>query len=409
MLLNGKQTVQKVNKFQQNKHIILILFFLLIPNIVLGADNALGSDEVLLKLQSGISSWLPTIKRVCLYVFYSLAIMDIVWTFGEKALKGFELGDFLAAIIKKIIYIGIFLFLFNTDLWIKTLYTGFHQLALNVTYINITPSTILDKALSIVGAIIKSMSVMSIGDSLFKIIIGIIVLIAFCLMAIDLLIVYLKFYLLNIICYFAFALGGLSHFKQLGLNPVLAAVKIGIELFLISAFMGLCVNFMIDLIDKEINTDYLMSLLVMALIFCMITKMIPGMIEAVMNGGIGETAGASASFRAVTAASAGIATGIAAGIVAGSSKTARVLNEAKKLNDATGFNEGKRTLSKTAGAFKTAYNEIKEDYKSNFGKTQISESLREKTRKAQASSAEGTISGEKNTNKNDSYTSGIEK
>lgn len=374
--------------------------------MMLGATNVPGSDGILNELKSNISSWLPNVKRVCLYVFYSLAVIDIVWTFGEKALKGFELGDFLAALIKKIIYIGIFLFLFNTDLWIKTLYTGFQQLATNVTYINITPSTILDKAFSIVGAIFKSMSLMSPGDSFLKAIIGVIVLAAFCLMAIDLLIVYLKFYLLNIICYFAFALGGLSHFKQLGLNPVLAAIKIGIELFLISAFMGLCVKLMINIVDKKIDFDYLMSILAMALIFCMVTKMIPGMIEAVMNGGIGETAGASASFRAVAATAAGIAAGVAIG---GSSKTIRALSEANKLNNATGANEGKGKFGKFGNAIKTAYNETKEQHKANFGRTQVSESLREKTRAVQASKAEGTISGDKNNNKNNSYASGVEK
>ncbi|WP_336607578.1 MULTISPECIES: P-type conjugative transfer protein TrbL [unclassified Campylobacter] len=381
---------------------------LLIPNIVLGATNVPGSDSILNELKSNISSWLPNIKRVCIYVFYSLAVIDIVWTFSEKALKGFELGDFLAALIKKIIYIGIFLFLFNTDLWIKTLYTGFQQLATNVTYINVTPSTILDKAFSIVGAIFKSMSLVSPGDSFLKIIIGVIVLAAFCLMAIDLLIVYLKFYLLNIICYFAFALGGLSHFKQLGLNPVLAAIKIGIELFLISAFMGLCVNFMIDLIDENIDFDYLMSILAMALIFCIITKMIPGMIESVMNGSIGETAGASASFRAVTATAAGIATGVAIG---GVSKTISALNEANKLNNITGANEGKGKVGKLRNAFKTAYSETKEQFKANFGKSQVSESLREKTKEVQEAikKAEGTISGDKNNNTNENYASGVEK
>lgn len=374
--------------------------------MVLGATNVPGSDGILNELKSNISSWLPNIKKVCLYVFYSLAVIDIVWTFGEKALKGFELGDFLSALIKKVIYIGIFLFLFNTNLWLDILKMGFNKLATNTTYIEITPATILSKALSIVGAIFDSMDFWSPGDSFLKAIIGVIVLAAFCLMAIDLLIVYLKFYLLNIICYFAFALGGLSHFKQLGLNPVLAAIKIGIELFLISAFMGLCVKFMIDLINAKINIEYLMSILAMALIFCMITKMIPGMIEAVMNGGIGETAGASASFRAVAATAAGIAAGVAIG---GGSKTIRALSEANKLNNATGANEGKGKFGKFGNAIKTAYNETKEQHKANFGRTQVSESLREKTRAAQASKAEGTISGDKNNNKNNSYASGVEK
>lgn len=388
-----------------NKRILIFIFLLLAPNLLFGAVE--NPDGILSTLNSHLSKWIPNIKTVCLYVFYTLVVIDIVWTFGEKALKGFELGDFIATLIKKIMYIGIFLFLFNTDLWLRDILNGFSSLSTQVNSgVKVTPSTILSAGFTTVIKIIKSMD-FDIPLSLLKAISGIIIIIGFVFMAIDLLIVYLKFYLLNIICFFAFALGGLSHFKQLGLNPVLATIKIGIEVFLIQGFMGLA----IVIIDtslaniKKYDAELIMSILAMSVIFCMITKMIPGMIEAVMNGGIGETAGASAGFRAVAATAAGIAAGT---VIGGGSKTIRALSEANKLNNATGANEGKGKLGKFGNAFKTAYNEVKEQHKSNFGKSQVSESLREKTKAAQASKVEGTIGGDKNS-KNESYASGVEK
>ncbi|PVX09594.1 P-type conjugative transfer protein TrbL, partial [Campylobacter jejuni] len=90
---------------------------------------------------------------------------------------------------------------------------------------------------------------LNIAKTLFLLICGLIILFGFLLMAIDLLIVYLKFFLMNVIIYFALALGGLSHFKQIGLNPITTAIKVGIELFMIQGLMGLCIT----IIEKTYN------------------------------------------------------------------------------------------------------------------------------------------------------------
>ena len=65
--------------------------------------------------------------------FLVLVVIDITWTFGKMALSGFEFGEFAATLIKKIITIGVFLFLFNVDYWLKILFDSFSQLATNVS------------------------------------------------------------------------------------------------------------------------------------------------------------------------------------------------------------------------------------------------------------------------------------
>ncbi len=82
---------------------------------------------------------------------------------------------------------------------------------------------------------------------------------------------------MNVIVFFALALGGLSHFKQIGLNPITTAIKVGVELFMIQGLMALCIN-MIDTINNEItqnsSVEIILTILTTALIFCMITKMV---------------------------------------------------------------------------------------------------------------------------------------
>ncbi|EIO0747978.1 P-type conjugative transfer protein TrbL [Campylobacter coli] len=385
-----------------NKLAIIFLIFL-VPNLAFGAENA---DGILSLIRNGILSWTPLIKTACLWVFWTLVVIDLVWTFGLKALSGFEFGDFIATLIKKIMYIGIFLFLFNIDQWLQIIFNSFSQLATSVNNgISITPQNIIEQALNLVGKIIQSMDFWSPGDSILKVVAGVIILIAFVLMAIDLLIVYLKFFLMNVIVFFALALGGLSHFKQIGLNPIMTAIKVGVELFMIQGLMALSIT-MIDVINNEITqkstADVILQILVVALIFCMITKMVPGIIEAVFNGSIGESAGASAGFRAVATMAAGAAAGAAVGAVGAT----RAMNAAKALHLAEGGAGGMDLVKGVAKNLAGAGGEhLRDNLTRGRMPHQMANRLQERLRDIQGKASEGGISA--GTPKQENYQSGI--
>ncbi|EOD9071262.1 P-type conjugative transfer protein TrbL, partial [Campylobacter coli] len=385
-----------------NKLAIIFLIFL-VPNLAFGAENA---DGILSLIRNGILSWTPLIKTACLWVFWTLVVIDLVWTFGLKALSGFEFGDFIATLIKKIMYIGIFLFLFNIDQWLQIIFNSFSQLATSVNNgISITPQNIIEQALNLVGKIIQSMDFWSPGDSILKVVAGVIILIAFVLMAIDLLIVYLKFFLMNVIVFFALALGGLSHFKQIGLNPIMTAIKVGVELFMIQGLMALSIT-MIDVINNEITqkstADVILQILVVALIFCMITKMVPGIIEAVFNGSIGESAGASAGFRAVATMAAGAAAGAAVGAVG----VTRAMNAAKALHLAEGGAGGMDLVKGVAKNLASAGGEhLRDTLTRGRMPHQMANRLQEKLKDIQGKASEGGISA--GTPKEESYQSGV--
>ncbi|MFU9843712.1 P-type conjugative transfer protein TrbL [Campylobacter coli] len=382
--------------------LVLFLCFL-IPNLAFGAESPEGA---LTLIKNGLLSWTPLIKTACLWVFWTLVAIDLIWTFGLKALSGFEFGEFLTTLIKKIIYIGIFLFLFNTDQWLQIIFNSFSQLATNVNNgIDVKPNNIISTAIDVVITILQSASIFSPVQSFFIAISGIIILISFLLMAIDLLIVYLKFFLMNVIVFFALALGGLNHFKQIGLNPIMTAIKVGVELFMIQGLMGICFT-MIGAIANEINQNITIENILIALvtpvIFCMITKMVPGIIEAVFNGSIGESAGASAGFRAVATMAAGAATGAAVGAVG----VTRAMNAAKALHLAEGGAGGMDLVKGVAKNLASAGGEhLRDNLTRGRMPNQMANRLQEKLRDIQGKASEGGISA--GTPKEESYQSGI--
>ncbi|MGI7541375.1 P-type conjugative transfer protein TrbL [Campylobacter coli] len=386
-----------------NKLALVLFLCFLIPNLAFGAESPEGA---LTLIKNGLLSWTPLIKTACLWVFWTLVAIDLIWTFGLKALSGFEFGEFLTTLIKKIIYIGIFLFLFNTDQWLQIIFNSFSQLATNVNNgIDVKPNNIISTAIDVVITILQSASIFSPVQSFFIAISGIIILISFLLMAIDLLIVYLKFFLMNVIVFFALALGGLNHFKQIGLNPIMTAIKVGVELFMIQGLMGICFT-MIGAIANEINQNITIENILIALvtpvIFCIITKMIPGIIEAVFNGSIGESAGASAGFRAVATMAAGAATGAAVGAVG----VTRAMNAAKALHLAEG---GKGGMDLVKGVAKNLASAGAEHLRDNLTKgrmpNQMANRLQEKLKDIQGKTSEGGISS--GSPKEESYQSGI--
>lgn len=381
---------------------LIVFIFILLPNLAFGLENSNGVLEL---LQNGLESWIPLIKTACLWVFWTLVVIDLVWTFSLKALSGFEFGEFVATLIKKVMYIGIFLLLFNTDQWLQIIFDSFSQLATGVSNgIKITPSNIVTSGVEILLSIWESAG-LNLAKTLFLLICGLIILIGFLLMAVDLLIVYLKFFLMNVIVFFALALGGLSHFKQIGLNPITTAIKVGVELLMIQGLMALAINITnsaFEEIAQNLTVDLTLQILVVALIFCMITKMIPGIIEAVFNGSIGESAGASAGFRAVATMAAGAAAGAAVGAVG----VTRAMNAAKALHLAEGGAGGMDLVKGVAKNLAGAGGEhLRDNLTRGRMPHQMANRLQEKLRDIQGKASEGGISA--GTPKQENYQSGV--
>lgn len=392
-----------IMRMNGNKLFAILILCLFAPNLAFGAESAEG---VLSIIRNGLLSWTPLIKTACLWVFWTLVVIDLVWTFGLKALSGFEFGEFVATLIKKVMYIGIFLLLFNTDQWLQIIFNSFSQLATSVNNgIDVKPDNILENAFQIVLIILKSMSLTSPGESFFKVIIGILILVAFAFMAVDLLIVYLKFFLMNVIVFFALALGGLSHFKQIGLNPIMTAIKVGVELFMVQGLMSLCINSIknsFDQLSTEITFGLCLAIFITALIFAFILVMIPGTIEAIFNGGVGESANASAGFRAVATMAAGAAAGAAVGAVG----VTRAMNAAKALHLAEGGAGGMDLVKGVAKNLASAGGEhLRDNLTRGRMPNQMANRLQEKLRDIQGKASEGGISA--GTPKQENYQSGI--
>ncbi|MFA6760275.1 MAG: P-type conjugative transfer protein TrbL [Sulfuricurvum sp.] len=344
----------------------LLIFLLTFTTPIYAIEN---STDILNLVSSGIGSWVPYVKQATLWVFWTLVAIDLTWTFGKMALSGFELGEFLATLIKKIMFIGVIIYLFDVSYWLNNLLSSFSMLSHSASGTSVEPNSIISGAYKIFLSIwdSTSFSVFDTGKSIVILLVGLLTIFAFVLMAIDLVIVYVKFYIMQVVIYFALALGGLEHFRQTALSPILTAIKVGIELFVIQALMGLALTSVENAsttLKENATLEIVIQILIMSMIFAVITKLVPTVVEAVMSGSIGDNSAASSGFKQVAAMAVGGVAGAAATTAANSVGVTRAMAAARDLHDAQGGD--KAFVSTVKGTAKNMANAYKETMAGSF-------------------------------------------
>lgn len=352
---------------------IFLLLALAVPVLAAsGGSQDIQVGNIFDAFQHTLAKWTPAIKRASLYVFWALAGIDLVWTFGFMALKGFEFGEWLSTLIKKILMIGIFMYLYKMNYFIKTIMGGFTALNNQVLQSTaVTPESVVDVAVEIGSTLLNVGGITSMAGVAF-LFSSFIVMICVLFMALDLILAWLKYYMLLPISFFCLALGGLENFRQLAFNPIMTTIKIGVEIFLVTGLIGISIDYInkiADAVKTHASTNLALQAICVAFLCCLATKMVSSLVEAVFSGGIGDRANAGAGFRAVAAAGSaalGTASYVAAkGGLAGIG-VSRTLSAAKALNKAEGTHTGIGSTIK--GAMKGYYGEKKESIVSGLDK-----------------------------------------
>lgn len=305
------------------------------------------AQNVMSVFKTASSSWITKIVPAAMFVFWALVTIDWVISFGYMAIKGTDFAELFYEIIRKVIIIGFFLMLFAMTTWLQTIPKSFSSLANNITSVNIQPDTILEQGIKIVSAVWDGTSIWSPGDSLGLFLAGIIILIAFALMAAELFITLVKLYLLIAGTYLIFSLGGLTYTRSYAINPIIAVIKAGMELFFIKVLMGFSIN-TITVMSSKVGTDNnsIMAMIITSVLIVSLVKMTPGLVESLVTGQLAGNSNAGLGMaKNVAAAGAGAAVGAVAGGIAANS----AINAAKELKD-SGQGSTLGNLAKAAGS-----------------------------------------------------------
>lgn len=328
------------------KILILIFIILFMPDTILAdVDTNNNASNILMVFKNAAAGWTTTILPSALWLFWALVAIDFVLTFGFMAIKGTDFAELFYELIRKIIIIGFFLLLFTFTDWLLTIPDSFAILANSASGVNIAPDTILEQSFIIVKAIWDGIGLSF--ESIGLVLAGIIVLIAFALMAAQLFITIVKIYALMAGAYIVFALGGLTQTRSYAINPIISIIKAGMELFFIKVFLGLSVSTIQNMaVNVGTDNNSVIAMIGISVLLASLVHMVPGMVESLLSGHFaGNSTAGLGTAKVVAAAAVGGAMGVTAGAISGSS----AINAAKELSG-SGQGSTLGNLAKAAGS-----------------------------------------------------------
>jgi len=287
-----------------------VVFFFSINAYAGQLDSSGLLDTLLDNYQQVASTWTTVIGNYANWLFWGLALISMVWTFGLIAMKGGGLQDLLAEIIRFFTVTGFFYYLLNHGPAIsKAIIDSMRELAANAlgTSAGISPSSIVDMAFLILTKISSAASIWSPMISTIMISVAIIVLVVMSLIAINMLIMLVSAWVL---CYAGIILlgfGGSKWTSDITINYLRIVLSIGIQLFTMTLIIGIGQSFIdqyFSLIRDDVpDLNSLIVLLLASIILLVLTNKLPLLLSGVVGG---------ASLQGIGGFGAGMITGAAA-------------------------------------------------------------------------------------------------
>ena len=294
----------------ENKMKILLLILFALPTFLFGDVQPDNQTQSLLDTFSTSSAlWRDGIIPAARYLFYTLTLIDLVLEFGMLAIKeGLTFDTVIAALVKRVLLIGFFLLLFDNPAWLKAIASSFLELGTRAGGVNIDVDNVFKYGIDVVNKLWDGISLFKVGDSLALVFAGLILIVCFALMAAQMAVTMVKMYGLLAVAPLVFSLVGLSHTRSLAYNPIIAIIKVGMELLFIKLYLALTLTKITDF-STNVGTDNFSVLTVVGVSVLMvcIVQMIPGMVSSILDGSLGGN----------STAGVGVASSVAGGMLGG--------------------------------------------------------------------------------------------
>lgn len=296
------------------------------------ATNSAIYENVLDRYQIASREWASIILVHATRLFWTLALISMVWTFGMMALRRADIGEFFAEFVRFIIFTGLFWWLLlNGPNFGATIIASLRQIGGEATRLgpNLSPSSVVDIGFDIFFVTLDLFSLSSPVMSFTGIFLGFGVLALLALVAVNMLILLVSGWVLLYGGVFFLGFGGARWTSDLAISYYKTVLGVATSLFAMVLIVGVATS-IIDQYHRSMAVDIqvkeLAVVMMVAFIMAMLVKSIPPLISGIITGAsISQPGsmgfGAGTIIGATGMATAAVATGGAA-IVAGASHVA---------------------------------------------------------------------------------------
>ena len=310
-------------------------------------DNAGVFDSVLDRYQAAASGWAGVITTAATWLFWTLVVISMVWTFGMMALRKADIGEFFAEFVRFTIFTGFFWWaLTNGPNFASSIYASLRQLAGNATGLGnaLSPSGIVDVGFAIFDKVMDQSSVWSPVDSMAGILMAVAILVILALVGVNMLLLLASGWVLAYGGVFFLGFGGSRWTSDMAINYYKVVLGVAAQLFAMVLLVGIGKTFLDDYYSRMsagISLKEMGVMLIVVIILLALVNKIPPLIAGIITGasvggaGIGQF-GAGAALGAAGMAAAAAATGgaaLAAGAASAAGGASAVMAAFSKANE----------------------------------------------------------------------------
>lgn len=325
----------KIKKIPGIFKCIPIFIFLWLIFLSFNANATIDSDpgvldNVLARYQTVAGTWGTVILARASWLFWVLATISMVWTFGMMALRKADIGEFFSEFIRFTVTTGFFWWLLsNGPAFAKSIMTGMSQMAANASGnpTTFSPSNIVDIGFGIFFKVIDQSKVLHPIDSLCGILMSGCILVVLALIGVNMLILLVSGWVLAYAGIFFLGFGGAKWTSDLAIGYFKNVLGLAAQLMTMVLLVGIGKSFVdqyYTAMSANISYKELGVMLVVAIVLLDLVTKVPPMVGAISGANIqalGSGFGAGSALGAAAVGGAAIATAGAALAVGATSMT----------------------------------------------------------------------------------------
>lgn len=267
-------------------------------------------DFVSDQYKAATSQWASAIQQAATWLFWTLATISMTWTFGMMALRRADISEVFAEFVRFTIFVGFYFWLLEQAIPIgDSIFKSMRLLAAQAGNVKnaLEPSGVVDVGFEIFFYVLTQSSVWAPIDSLFGFILGLLILILFASIAVDMLLLLVSSWFLLYAGIFFLGFGGSRWTSEMAIGYYRHVLSLGVQLFamvLLVAIGKTITQRFYTGVDDQGFLFTLAVLLVVAYVEYRLTSRIPSLLGGLVTG---------TSSSGASAAGSSLADGIALG------------------------------------------------------------------------------------------------
>ncbi len=302
-----------------------LVFGLLAATAAEAQDAPAGLDAMIRSMEQVSRGMTGGIADVAIRLLYTMAALEMAWTFGKGAVQGEGFAALILRMIVRAVVVGLFTLCLTRgdDLVRLAIDSAIAVAGVAGIAAEPTPSGILSQALETVGRILGDLSILSPGYSVGLVLVGMAVAIAAAAMAAMIVLVYAELYLMAVAGLLALGFGGLEATRDMAVNYIRMLVAKGFKLLTLLVVNGLVMG-TLDTAFQATGDNNLfgaLQLLIVQVVGLVLMLQLPSAVEGLFGGGGNAAAATGGGFTATLAGRALMTGGtVAAGAAYGAAR-----------------------------------------------------------------------------------------